>query len=440
MELDNWQKDILDANGHILLCTGRQVGKTTIFAAKAAERMVKEPGCRIVAVSLTEDQAFLMRFMVEDYLKKNHPTFLKVAKKDKPTKNKIKLNNKSVYTVRPVGNTGDAVRGFTADVLIVDEAAYMPELMWLAAKPTLLTTAGDIWMCSTPHGKTGYFYDCFENKHKRFKVFHISSEDVIYNRAISEDWTALKRTENIRFLEEEKADMSEMRYAQEYMGEFVDDLRRWFTEEWIERVCSLDTKMMIQKNFNRYMGVDIARMGEDHTAFEIVQKHDDKIFHLYHEVAKKWLTTQTEDRIIDLTQTYSLSRIFIDAGAGSLGVGILDHLKRIDSTKRIVEPVNNRSIVTDKDGKRTQRLLKEDLYDNLRALGERQKLKLLNLPEIKLALRCIQYEYIKNANGRTHLNIFASPHNAGDIVEALIRAACCSKEKNIRMLISSFPI
>ena len=27
-------------------------------------------------------------------------------------------------------------------MLIVDEAAYMPELMWIAAKPTLLTTGG----------------------------------------------------------------------------------------------------------------------------------------------------------------------------------------------------------------------------------------------------------------------------------------------------------
>ena len=33
----------------------------------------------------------------------------------------------------------------------------MPESVFTASKPTLLTTGGKIWMCSTPFGKTGYF-------------------------------------------------------------------------------------------------------------------------------------------------------------------------------------------------------------------------------------------------------------------------------------------
>lgn len=440
MQLDSWQKEILETKGHILLCTGRQVGKTTIFAAKAAERMANQNRCSIVAVSLTEDQAFLMRFMVEDYLKKHYPSLLKVPKKNKPTKNKIVLSNGSSYVVRPVGNTGDSVRGFTANVLIVDEAAYMPELMWIAAKPTLLTTGGEVWMCSTPHGKEGYFYECFQNKNDYFSVFHISSEEVITNREISESWTKEKREAAIRILEEEKNQMSEMQYAQEYLGQFIDELRRFFSEEWIEKVCTIKKEQIEPRLHDQdyYLGVDIARLGGDECAFEIIRKiNKDCYRHVYHETQKNWITTKTEARIVELVNLYDAKKAYIDAGAGSLGVGILDHLLQLDSIKRKVEAVNNRQIITDRTGKKKQRLLKEDLYDNLRALGEQGKLTLFNDEQVMLSLRSVQYEYVMKANQKSSLRIFG---NYTHIAEGLIRAAVCSKEKNIKLFISTIKI
>lgn len=433
--LDDWQKEIIEAKGHILLCTGRQVGKTTIFAIKAAERMVHDPGCRIIGVSLTEDQAFLMRAMVEDYLKEKYPTYLKVAKKDKATKNKITLNNKSTYTVRPVGNTGDAVRGFTADVLIVDEAAYMPELMWIAAKPTLLTTGGDLWYCSTPHGKEGYFYECYQNKHNRFKVFHVSSEEVIHNRKISENWTKHKREENIRYLEEEKAEMSELRYAQEYLGQFIDELRQFFSDDLIDKALTntQDNPVNFKPNGDFFLGCDIARLGGDESTFEIIRRIDkNNLLHVYNEVQKRKLTTWTEGRIIELNKTFNFRKIYIDAGAGSLGVGIFDHLLQHPQVKRKVEAINNRKLVLDRYGKSKQRLLKEDLYDNLRSLMEKGQIKLLNDENVRLSLKSVQYEYKTKPNQLSKMIIFG---NYTHIVEGLIRAAWCAKEKVINMSI-----
>ena len=82
MQLDKWQEEILNAKGHVLLCTGRQVGKTTIFARKASEYMISFPGSSIIVVSLTEDQAQLMIIMVLDYLEKHHPKILKSQNKN----------------------------------------------------------------------------------------------------------------------------------------------------------------------------------------------------------------------------------------------------------------------------------------------------------------------------------------------------------------------
>ncbi len=434
LRLDDWQKQLLQIEGDLLLCTGRRVGKTTIFAMKAAERMVKKPGTEIVAVSLTEDQAYIMHSMVLHYLETHYKKYLNVPKKDKPTKNKINLNNRSTYRVRPVGNTGDAIRGFNANVLIIDEASRIPKTAWTAARPTLLTTGGEIWMCSTPFGKQGYFWEQFKQAREdkdpeaRFRVFHISSEEAITERPISETWTKEQRDNAIKNLEKEKKDMSELQYGQEYLGLFMDELRRFFSDEWIDKVCTSKREEVIYAE-NYYLGVDIARLGGDETSFSIIRKaNPEKLLHTYQETATKKLTTWTEKRILELDSIYQLQKIYIDAGAGSLGVGIFDQLMKHEQTKRKTEAINNRKIVLDREGKSKQRILKEDLYDNLRALGERGEIYLLDEENVRLSLRSVQYEFLVKSNQPTQMRIFGDYTH---IAESLIRAAWSSKEKSI---------
>lgn len=435
--LDEWQKEVLAAEGNILLCTGRQVGKTTIFARKAAKYMLDHPNTKIIIVSLTEDQAKLIIIMILDYLETYHR--LEISKgKNKPTQNKIILKNGSQALARPVGNTGDAVRGFTGDVLIIDEASRMPELVWAAGRPTLLTTAGQIWLCSTPYGKQGYFWEAFQNKNNRFKVFHISSEEVITNRPLSASWTEKQRIEAIKFLEGEKQEMSELRYGQEYLGLFIDELRQYFDDELIEKCCTLNRRGVILHDRTYSLGVDIARMGYDESTFEIIDMINDETYeHIENMVTKKTLTTQTEDMILSLNRTYDFARIYIDAGSGSLGVGIFDHLLRDDETKRKVVAINNRARVMDKDEKQKTRLLKEDLYDNLRSMMQKGQIKLLNDADVKLSLKSVQYDYSDKDKGLSQLKIFG---NYTHIAEGLIRAAWIAKEKSLNIWIKSIRI
>lgn len=436
--LDDFQEEVLKHKGNLLLCTGRQVGKTTIFAQKAAKRLVEQPGCRIIIVSLTEDQAKLIIVMILDYLEKNHKGTIAKGK-NKPTQNKVTLKNHSTALARPVGNTGDAVRGFTGDVLIIDEASRMPELVWTAGRPTLLTTAGDLWMCSTPHGKQGYFWEAFQNKNKKFKVIHISSEEVMQERRISESWSEKQRAEAIKFLKGEKEDMSMLQYGQEYQGLFLDELRNYFDEKLIEETCTLKRRTAVLKRRDYSLGVDIARMGEDESTFEVIDRiNNENLEHVENIVTKKTLTTATEDRIIAITRQYDeIQKIYIDAGSGSLGVGIFDHLLRNDVTRRKVVAINNRARVLDREGKSKQRLLKEDLYDNLRSLMERKQIKLLDDPDVKASLRSVQYDNSSSIKGITHMRIFG---NYTHIVEGLIRAAWCVKDKVNKLWIKSIRV
>lgn len=424
--LDEWQQQVLSQEGNVLLCTGRQVGKTTIFAIKAALRMLNQRDCHIVMASLTEDQAKLIIVMILDYLQKNYKNMILGGVK-KPTQNKIQLKNGSTVLARPVGTTGDAFRGFTGDVLYIDEASRMSELVWAASKPTLLTTAGDIWMSSTPAGKKGYFWEAF-NKADRFKVFHISSEEVIKSRPINESWTLEKREKGIEFLENERADMSELEYGQEYLGLFLEDLRQYFSDELIERVCTL--KRSFKDTSYCYLGVDVARLGGDKCAYEIIQRKGDIARQIENITKKEQLTTQTERIILELEKQYDFEKIGIDAGSGSLGVGIFDRLMENNNTKRKVEAMNNREISLDREGKKKQRIFKEDMYDSMLAMLENGDLLLLDDDDVKLSLRCVQWE-LKTVGNITKVKIFGRDAH---IVEGLVRAAYLAKKRKINNL------
>ena len=431
--LDDWQKEILNTEGNVLLCTGRQVGKTTIFAIKAAKRLLKKANQKIIVVSLTEDQAKLIIIMILDYLEKYYNEKIKKGK-DKPTQNRIRTKNGSEVLARPVGTTGDAVRGFTGDVLIIDEASRMPELVWTASKPTLLTTAGEIWICSTPKGKQGMFYEFYLNKEQRFKVFHISSEEVIKNRPIRAGWTEEKREKAINFLKQERADMSELEYGQEYLGLFLDELRQFFPDELIAKVCTAKRPEQMPQD-DLYLGADIARYGGDECSYEIIyrkEKRDKEYFkHIENITKKEQPTTKTEQDILDLNKKFNLNKIGIDAGAGSLGVGIYDRFQENPETSRKVIAMNNRQISVNRNENK-QRLFKEDMYDLLLSAMEKGEIELLDDEDVRISLKSVQWE-LTNDKGITKVRIFGTYTH---IAEGLVRAYyLAKKEKSLNLKI-----
>jgi hypothetical protein len=66
---------------------------------------------------------------------------------------------------RIIGLAADdgSVRSYTADLVILDEAARVPDDVWDAIEPTLATTNGDLIIASTPEGKRGLFWETWTN-------------------------------------------------------------------------------------------------------------------------------------------------------------------------------------------------------------------------------------------------------------------------------------
>lgn len=406
MELDEWQKEVLEYDGNICLRSGRQVGKSTIIAMKAANFAMKNPKKTVMIIASVERQAFHIFLMVIDYIKTNHPKMIL----KRPTMTFMELTNGAMIRCLPAGDTGYSIRGYTIHMLIADEAAYIKPDVWTAVTPMLATTKGPMILLSTPHGKEGYFYDCFNDKN--FKSWHISSE--VCSRISKE------------FLESAKTRMTKIEYATEFLGEFIDELRQFFSEKEIEKAMCLERVPVISKTNEMVMGVDIARMGSDESSFEIFEMVGKDLLQRENKITKKTMLTDTIREILALESQYKFKRIYIDDGG--LGAGVFDHLIEEDETKRKVVAINNASRSLDRDSNKNKKLLKEDLYTNLLRLMQRGEIKFLKDDEIERSLKSIQCEYTEGGQ----MKIWGSYSH---ITEGIIRAAWYAKDKPLNIWI-----
>ena len=410
IQLDKWQKEVLQTKGHICLRSGRQVGKSTVISIKAGEYAIKHPKKTILVIAAVERQAYLIFEKILAYVYDNYKKEIKRGK-DRPTKTKLKLKNGSIIHCLPVGLTGYGIRGYTIDLLIADEAAFIPDAVWTAVTPMLSVTKGDIILLSTPFGKGGYFYERFDDP--TFTSFHVSSEEC--DRITDE------------FLAQERKTMTKLQYAQEYLGEFIDELRQFFSTKLINQTMTLGEEAEGFKIGEFYLGVDVARLGGDENSFVIVKKKSNESFELIRvETTEMKRTTDTMGKIIKLNKDYHFKQIYIDdAGVGG---GVFDYLLEHIETKRKVVSINNARKPIEKDKKRRKKILKEDLYDNLLKLMESKQIRFIKSPELLRSLSSIQYEYTSEGN----LKIFGKYSH---IAEGAIRAAWCSKDKSLNIWI-----
>jgi len=418
LRLDNWQKEILNYEGNIALRSGRQVGKSTIISIYAGDFARKHSNKTILVIASVERQAFLLFDKVLGYLEDKAPKMIKMGK-DRPTKSKIQLKNGSKIYCLPTGLSGRGIRGYTIDLLIADEAAFIPEEVWSAVTPMIATRTKQgarIVLLSTPFGREGYFARCFRNEN--FKTWHVSSEEC---ERIDKD-----------FLKAEKERMSKREYAQEYLGEFVDDLVQFFPDQLILKCMRLKRPKVVDKQ-NLFLGVDIARLGLDESTFEIVQMTKNKrVVQIDNQVTRKTMLNQTTNHIITLDKFYNFDKIFIDDEG--IGVGVFDFLIEEEQTRRKTISINNSKRMIDFKDKTKTRIFKEVLYNNLLGLMERGEIEFLDDPEIFQSLKSVQYEYTSDNLGRRHLKIFG---NYTHIAEGLIRAAWCVKYKNLNIRIDT---
>ena len=408
LTLDPWQKELVKSKGDQVVISGRQCGKSAAISILAGRTALDNKNEFILIGAYVIEQAQLIFRKIHEYI---------LAKSPKQIASRVSLNfmelkNGSKIYCRPIGDTGAGMRGYSATMLIIDEAAFVPDRAWEAIEPVISVTKGRTILLSTPQGKRGFFYKASINKN--YKTTIVSARD------------CPRHTK--KFLDQKQAEMSPVAFATEYLGEFIDNYNRKFTDEWIKLVCTIDKKTISLSKTNNTLGIDVAGAGPDETTFEGFNADNPKLIRQTINIYSKTIQgPQIERQIENLKNTYHYDRSSIGFDSGGLGSGTFNYMLENTALKRCIVALDNATRPTEhlKDGQKTK-LLKEYMYDLVEEMGWRGELKCFDEGVIKQSFESIQIEF-KDGGKKRYWGTYSH------IVEGIVRAIWLAKNKSLNI-------
>lgn len=218
-DLDEWQKKALTYKGDkLLLCCSRQAGKSTVSAIKAIHEIIFNPGSLVLLVSPSQRQSGEL-FKKCNELLKTLP--LQVGRTED---NRLSLTLENGSRIVSLPSTEATVRGYSgANLIIIDEASRVPDQLFFSITPMVSVSGGSLILLSTPAGKRGFFYENYQSEN--WERLTVTAKDC---PRISDS-----------FLKEERKQIGDFYFKQEYLCEFLEPEGSLFTLEQIED-CFVD--------------------------------------------------------------------------------------------------------------------------------------------------------------------------------------------------------
>jgi hypothetical protein len=216
IEPDRWQEDLLHSTAtRILLNCARQSGKSTVAGVLAVHAALYDPGSLVLLLSPTLRQS--------QELFKKCLSLYRTADKPVPPESEtsltLTLENGSRIVSLP-GKEG-TVRGYSGvRLLAIDQAARVPDDLYASVRPMLALSGGRLVALSTPFGTRGWWFEAWINQEEPWERYRITAEEC---PRISP-----------RFLAEERRNVGEWWFKQEYFCEFLDSLSQAFRREDID--------------------------------------------------------------------------------------------------------------------------------------------------------------------------------------------------------------
>ncbi|MBB5075832.1 terminase large subunit domain-containing protein [Nonomuraea endophytica] len=199
-----------------VMCCGRQAGKSRTLAVIALHGAFTQAGYRVLVLSAGEDAA--KDLMAEISGLASSPLLAGSVVDDNASR--VTLTNGS--TIRCVPASEKQVRGKSVDLLILDEAAQIPDELWRAARYSIIARPESrVVLASTPFGGRDRFfaqlYHLGTNGAEGYASFHWpSTVSPLVDAALLEDW---------------RRQDPEWVFRQEVLAEWVEDEAAYFTAE-----------------------------------------------------------------------------------------------------------------------------------------------------------------------------------------------------------------
>ncbi len=217
-DLCKLQENILKTKRNTIVLAARQIfGKTTAIATWVCHQMSFRKVLKVLIATNQETSAINFVKIIKLAFSKSEgarPNLDIVKDNEK----EFELSNGSICKALSSGSA--APRGFTADILILDEAAYISDKRFEEELyPTTKAVENPIIIASTtPNGKQGWFYKMF-----------VESD---WSKHISIDTDCTWKEAG--WIEATKKEMTETAYRQEFKCEFLEIENAVFSHDQVE--------------------------------------------------------------------------------------------------------------------------------------------------------------------------------------------------------------
>lgn len=369
-----------DAPVRVLAC-GRRWGKTEVIAAEIARTLLSGAPRAVLLVAPSQEQAMLGFERAIEFLQRAgaRPT---VRRSPAPT---LTLGDSKLWA-RSAARGGMLLRGRKAHLIIVDEAAYVPEaVVTEVLTPMLADTGGKLALVSTPRGKN-YFY----------RLYQQGQEDGVRIWSLrSPSWHNPLLSPTL--LQMQASMMSARQFQVEYGAMFLDDAGQVFRTEWVDRALQLN----LPEEGLTVAGVDWARR-QDYTALAILRgsREGAKLLLIRRWQGLSW--REQLEAVAGLLRLYQPVRVLCDR------TGVGDPL--LEALHEAGAPQAEGVVFT--------QTVKQNLIDQLALMLEQGRLQLL--PDPALLGELYHFEATPTARG-TRLQGAEGTHD--DLVIALALAA-----------------
>lgn len=272
---------------------GRRFGKTTLASEEIKGKALSKD-TRIVYIAPTYQQA---RDIAWELLKKELKPIITNINESRLEVEVLNQNKGTSKIYLRGWESIETLRGQAFDFMVIDEIAMMRNF-WVnwqeVLRPTLTDTRGEVMFISTPRG-FNHFYDLYnlERTDQNFKSFHFTSYD---NPHLPVDE-----------IEEAKKQLTEDRFAQEYMADFRKTEGLVYKEFSRERHLFENT----DKNFiERLLGIDFGYTNP--TAILDIRKDSDNNYWVMGEWYK---SGKTISEITEIAKSYNPNAVYPDPEA-----------------------------------------------------------------------------------------------------------------------------
>lgn len=257
----------------------RQMGISTIVAAHIAWLMMFHKHKNVLILCTKLQTATNLVKKVKEMVK-NLPEWMQIAKIIVDNRTSFELSNGS--QIKASSTSGDAGRSEALSLLVLDEAAFIPDLeqLWTGIYPTI-STGGRCIALSTPNGVGNWFHTTYVESESGINMFYPTKLH----------WS-LHPERNQSWFEVETKNLSARQIAQEYECNFNASGETVISPEDIDRmqesVCDPKHRVGYDRNYwiwhecenaKKYLLVaDVARGdGADYSVFHVLETDSMKV-------------------------------------------------------------------------------------------------------------------------------------------------------------------